>query len=331
MGYILNYITKEEYTVKRNIGMHYTGFVIGYGYVTMKSKVLIPPNQYGYNSAWTNIPSSQTHCLMFYEYDENVSKEAVRLSFRGLFKNGRAVISVSSGMTLSSIATLFDVTVKELVEWNNIENPNKMQIGQRLIVLDRNYVILQKTNRNDIPNESIQIKELTKGTNWLKENLISQTETISSVYEMDATLFEFSKFTESTKGNAKMFNHSIIGTSINGVSTELSNAYELNFNLTKVGVSRNGFSVSQSAAGYVEAEVSLELNNVWDMGVSLNLKEDINRNNISSGVGIQIKPIKTVVTLAGVAVMIVMGKLLICNPVYAPTYSIGPVINNQIL
>lgn len=86
MGYVQNYISQEEYQVKRERGLHYTGFVIGYGYVTMKSKVLMPPNQSDYNPIWTGIPSMLSHNTIFYEYEEDQSDEAVGLSYAPLLK-----------------------------------------------------------------------------------------------------------------------------------------------------------------------------------------------------------------------------------------------------
>ncbi|SDM80707.1 N-acetylmuramoyl-L-alanine amidase, partial [Sediminibacillus halophilus] len=42
--------------------------------------------------------------------------------------------TVQSGDNLSSIAVKFGVTVAQIQEWNNISNPNAIQIGQVLIV-----------------------------------------------------------------------------------------------------------------------------------------------------------------------------------------------------
>jgi len=41
---------------------------------------------------------------------------------------------VQKGETLSSIASKYGVTVAELVAWNDIENPNLIQVGQVLII-----------------------------------------------------------------------------------------------------------------------------------------------------------------------------------------------------
>lgn len=137
MAYLENYITLDEYVAKRSSGMHYTGFVIGYGYIWMKSSVLMPPNQHGYNATWTDMPVSLAHNIVYYDYVEETTPEAVKHSLRGLFKDGKAVITVVPGITLSAIAALFDVTVDDLVRWNNIENPDKITVGQKITVSEK--------------------------------------------------------------------------------------------------------------------------------------------------------------------------------------------------
>ena len=44
------------------------------------------------------------------------------------------VVYVDSGETLSEIAARYDVTVEQLQEWNRIEDPNFVQVGQRIVV-----------------------------------------------------------------------------------------------------------------------------------------------------------------------------------------------------
>lgn len=41
---------------------------------------------------------------------------------------------IEKGDTLSKIADKFGCTVEELQKWNNIENPNLIDIGQKLII-----------------------------------------------------------------------------------------------------------------------------------------------------------------------------------------------------
>jgi len=44
------------------------------------------------------------------------------------------VVHVDSGETLSEIATRYGVTVEQLQEWNRIEDPDYVQVGQRIVV-----------------------------------------------------------------------------------------------------------------------------------------------------------------------------------------------------
>ncbi|MGW6913860.1 LysM peptidoglycan-binding domain-containing protein [Kitasatospora sp. NPDC054939] len=46
--------------------------------------------------------------------------------------------TVRSGDTLTAIARMFDTTVDQLVAWNNIPNPDLINVGQRLIVARTN-------------------------------------------------------------------------------------------------------------------------------------------------------------------------------------------------
>lgn len=44
----------------------------------------------------------------------------------------RIVISVEWGDTLGKLAEKFHCTVEDICKWNNIEDPNKIQEGQKL-------------------------------------------------------------------------------------------------------------------------------------------------------------------------------------------------------
>ena len=58
---------------------------------------------------------------------------------KGTFDNygNYIVYKVASGDVLSGIAIRFGVTVSEIQQWNNIANPNYIQIGQRLTIYPR--------------------------------------------------------------------------------------------------------------------------------------------------------------------------------------------------
>src|SRR5690606_31228368 len=50
---------------------------------------------------------------------------------------------VRRGETLSSIAARYNVSVRDLIAWNRIENPNRIREGQRLVVApaQQTYVV----------------------------------------------------------------------------------------------------------------------------------------------------------------------------------------------
>lgn len=47
---------------------------------------------------------------------------------------------IKRGDTLTKIAKMFGVTVKQLVEWNNIKNPDRIYAGERLIIKQPAYI-----------------------------------------------------------------------------------------------------------------------------------------------------------------------------------------------
>ena len=51
-----------------------------------------------------------------------------------LYKGRCTVYTVNKGDTLSSITAAFGTTVKAVVELNNIPNPNKIGVGQKLVI-----------------------------------------------------------------------------------------------------------------------------------------------------------------------------------------------------
>lgn len=141
MAYIEKYITLEQYRGEyKSQGKSYMGFVIGYGYCYTSGFAIQPPHMNGYSPSCERLHGDDSHYIMGEQQIEDTSPEAVKLSLRGLFVNGEAVITIKSGMTLGHLAALFDVTVGELVRWNNIKNPNMIQKGQGIRVRDKNYI-----------------------------------------------------------------------------------------------------------------------------------------------------------------------------------------------
>ena len=49
------------------------------------------------------------------------------------------VYTVAPGDALSGIAIRFGVSIKELQQWNNIQNPNLISVGQKLTIDPRTF------------------------------------------------------------------------------------------------------------------------------------------------------------------------------------------------
>ncbi len=41
---------------------------------------------------------------------------------------------IKRGDTLSGLANKYHCTVEELCQWNNIKNPNQIEVGQKLVI-----------------------------------------------------------------------------------------------------------------------------------------------------------------------------------------------------
>lgn len=133
-----HYISLDVFMAKyASTGDLYKGYVIGYGYVNIVERVDHPLNLNGRNPCPDLVPYSERHFKLIPEMVPDRSPEMVYKSLKGLFTNGEAVITVKAGMTLSGIASVFNVTVNDLVRWNHIEDPNKIVVGQKITVQDK--------------------------------------------------------------------------------------------------------------------------------------------------------------------------------------------------
>ena len=76
--------------------------------------------------------------------------------------------TVQTGDTLYALAQRFGTTVEQLQAWNNIPNPNKIRIGQRLIVREPYSPPSQQPNRP--PQDPSQQSRYVPfpGTAWFK-------------------------------------------------------------------------------------------------------------------------------------------------------------------
>lgn len=123
------YITAERFSVDCQRGAPYNGFVIGAGYAFTLDKVFMEERCY-YGE-----PRSFYSRIITFQYLDT-SEEAVKRSIKGLFNNGIAKYIPSKGDTLSKIASLFDVSVEDIVRWNNLKDKNKISAGQPLTIID---------------------------------------------------------------------------------------------------------------------------------------------------------------------------------------------------
>lgn len=161
MAYRDKYITYERYQSEyKSLKKLYIGFVIGYGYCYTSGFAIQPLHMKGYSPSYGRLYGNDSHYILGERQIEDRSPEAVKLSLQGLFFNGEAVITVEQGMTLSYIARLFDVSVDELVRWNNIENPNKIYVGQKIRIYKDNTPSVITSTQGESKERS---KEVTFG------------------------------------------------------------------------------------------------------------------------------------------------------------------------
>ena len=228
MAYREKYISKEEYDnayVNRNL--LYEGFVIGHGYAYASAVVFQPSHWNGY------CPDNKDYAGALFStmgkaqlFDD--SKEAVKLSFRGLFMHGVATIIVEKNMTLSSIAEMFDVSVNDLANWNGIKNRNLIYAGQQLKIYKNRtpgYIfdddkkissIVRDTDagRNTDDNKPIAVKSPS-----FSDKITSATlsQTIANEFEIKIMKLNYSYKT--TQGNSKLFNTDLNTVFTNGAAS----------------------------------------------------------------------------------------------------------------
>ena len=132
------YISLDVFMGKyASTGDLYKGYVIGCGYVNIVQRVGHPLHLNGRNPRPELVPYTERHFELISEMVPDRSPEMVYKSLKGLFANGEATITVKAGMTLSGIASVFNVTVDDLVRWNHIEDPDKIVVGQKITVQDK--------------------------------------------------------------------------------------------------------------------------------------------------------------------------------------------------
>ena len=339
MTYNEVYITLKEYREKYlALGKLYEGFVIDCGYAYTKAKAFQPAHMNGYSPKIGRLYDYDSHYALGREQHIDTSIKARKLSLRGLFKlnvpfaKNQAEITVKQGMTLSGIAVWFDVTVAELVEWNNLKDPNRIFVGQKIIIMDKHNNTL-KTNTPSKTNASSEADNVLKvendGVNSKKEHpFISATTTDRVTYDWDMIFLNTYSFGDHTVGDAKIFNSNFTTNYTVGKSMEASVSFELDLGLVKGGFSKSSVFNSISVLGYVEAETSINYESFWDMSINFEVRQNINKDNSSTRVGVGIKPVKVVALVLLVAGAIITAPINIGKPVFAPA-SVTPIVPSK--
>ena len=147
------YINRETFEILRTQGIPYTGFVIGEGYAFVEYQEYSQSSNGDIVNMNGDIPWGQLYIPGIIQVQcIDTSIEMVKKSLKGLFqKNGCATYIVCEGDTLSYIAEMFDVTVENLIKWNNLSNKHFLSIGQKLLIID-----ITQRRIIDIPKESYQ-------------------------------------------------------------------------------------------------------------------------------------------------------------------------------
>lgn len=153
------YVTAERFSVDCQRGTSYNGFVIGAGYAFTLDKVFMEERCY-YGE-----PRSFYSRIITFQYLDT-SEEAVKRSMKGLFNNGIAKYVPSKGDTLSKIASLFDVSVEDIVRWNNITDKNKISAGQPLTIIDIRQNVFKHPPRYQ--GEIRQPPKISEFESWLE-------------------------------------------------------------------------------------------------------------------------------------------------------------------
>ncbi|WP_294476345.1 LysM peptidoglycan-binding domain-containing protein [uncultured Bacteroides sp.] len=135
------YITIADFAYLQDIGHPYEGFIIGLGYAFTHSSVINPPNFNGYSHAGDVSPQMNRFKLVRHQYVDN-SPEMIERSINGITPNGAKIYIVQQGDTLTSIAREYRVSIENLIKWNKISTPDKLQIGQKLIVSESSHDLL---------------------------------------------------------------------------------------------------------------------------------------------------------------------------------------------
>lgn len=134
------YISIEDFEVLQGLERPYEGFVVGLGYAYLLSFFTPPPNFNGYSHAEVP-PQANRFTLIRGQYVDN-SPEMITQSLIGFIEPSE-VHTVQHGDTLSALALRYRVSVDDLTQWNGLRNPDKINVGQKLVISQPSIAITQ--------------------------------------------------------------------------------------------------------------------------------------------------------------------------------------------
>lgn len=130
------YITIGDFAFLQSTDRPYEGFIIGLGYAFVYSSAIQPPDFNGYSHADDVPPQMNRFRLVRNQYVDN-SPEMIERSLNGITANGARIYTVRQGDTLTAIAREYRVSVEDLIKWNKLSDPDRLQIGQKLTVSEK--------------------------------------------------------------------------------------------------------------------------------------------------------------------------------------------------
>ena len=149
------YITIGDFAFLQSTDRPYEGFIIGLGYAFVYSSAVRPPDFNGYSHADDVPPQMNRFRLVRNQYVDN-SPEMIERSLNGITANGARIYTVRQGDTLTAIAREYRVSVEDLIKWNKLSNPDRLQTGQRLVVSEGSRDLLgDYLKQNPITQSSV--------------------------------------------------------------------------------------------------------------------------------------------------------------------------------
>ena len=133
MKFRRTYKTKSDYQADFENGKLYEGFVIGAGYAYVYTVYEMPGNLNGFGHFTNDYPENNRYSGFRVQLIDS-SQDMVALSLQAHTSGTFFEHTVVRGETLSSIAQDFGIHMGDLVRWNNIANPNKITVGQVLLI-----------------------------------------------------------------------------------------------------------------------------------------------------------------------------------------------------